>query len=194
MSPRVGLDQKMIIKVAAELADVEGIESITLSNIAKKLNVRPPSLFNHIQGLPSIKKELALLGMAKLFETLKDAAYNKTKDEAIIALAYAYVTFANEHPGLYQFTIKAPDTSEKELEDASNQIIALLNDILSDYGLSYEDKIHAIRTLRSILHGFSALEQMGAFGLQISIKESLQIMVEGYIQLLKRLAQKNTLT
>ncbi|MEL4026256.1 TetR-like C-terminal domain-containing protein [Lysinibacillus endophyticus] len=192
MSPRVGLDQKMIVNVAAQLADTEGVESITLANIAKKLNVRPPSLFNHIQGLPNVKKELALLGMTILYEKLKVASNNKRKDEAIFALADAYVNFVKEHPGLYQFTIKAPETDEKELEKVSNQIITLLSDILTAYGLSNEDKIHGIRALRSILHGFSSLVQMGAFGLQISVKDSFQLMIEGYIESLKRLAQKNT--
>lgn len=36
MSPRAGLHQKMIIEAAAEIADQEGINGVTLAALSKK--------------------------------------------------------------------------------------------------------------------------------------------------------------
>ena len=43
---RVGLDKKIVIRKAAELANEIGFEKITLKLLAENLNVQPPSLYN----------------------------------------------------------------------------------------------------------------------------------------------------
>lgn len=73
MSPRAGLHQKMIIEAAAEIADQEGINGVTLAALSKKMNVRPPSLYNHISGLQGIRTELAVSGLTKLFDQMADS-------------------------------------------------------------------------------------------------------------------------
>lgn len=42
MSPRIGLTQKMIVDAAAEIADQEGVNGVSLAALSKKMNVRPP--------------------------------------------------------------------------------------------------------------------------------------------------------
>lgn len=66
MSPRIGLTQKMIVDAAAEIADQEGVNGVSLAALSKKMNVRPPSLYNHINGLQAIRAELAVRGLTKL--------------------------------------------------------------------------------------------------------------------------------
>ncbi|RTQ93529.1 TetR/AcrR family transcriptional regulator [Lysinibacillus telephonicus] len=185
MSPRVGLDVKRIIETAAELVDKEGVDSLTLATIARKLNVRPPSLFNHIEGLHSIKRELSLYGLTLFYEKIEEASREKNKNEAIFSFAYAYIQFAREHPGIYELILRAPEPDDYELQAASSRIISLLSSCFSDYNLSEEYKIHAIRALRSILHGFSTLEQKAAFGLPVSIEKTFELMIQGFIDSIK---------
>lgn len=186
MSPRVGLDVKRIIQTAAELADSEGVDALTLATIARKLNVRPPSLFNHIEGLHSIKKELSLYGVTLLYEKLEEASKDKNENEAIFSIANAYIQFAREHPGIYELSLRAPEPDNQELQSASSRIISLLGSHLSHYDLTEEDKIHAIRALRSILHGFSTLEQKAAFGLPVSIEKTFELMIQGFVESIKK--------
>ena len=40
MSPRIGLDKQTLVMTAAEIADNEGVEGITLAALATKLGVR----------------------------------------------------------------------------------------------------------------------------------------------------------
>lgn len=187
MSPRVGLDLKTIVITAAELANQEGVEKITLATIARKLNVRPPSLFNHIKGLSSLKRELSLYGLTILLDDLKSASEGKQGDEAILAIANAYLLYTQKHPGVYELTIQAPERNDREMEEKSNQIITLLKHVLKGYQLTEEEMIHAIRGLRTILHGFSTLQQKGAFGLPVKLEDSYQLLISGFISSLHQM-------
>lgn len=179
--PRVGLDLKQIIETAAQIADEQGIEYVTLATIARKLHVRPPSLFNHVKGLPHIKRELSLYGVMKLHEKMDAAARGKVGEEAIFALADAYLTFTREHPGLYEYTIALPQPKDEEIEQEGNKIINLIIGALTVYQLTEENAIHAVRGLRSILHGFSSLEQKGGFGMPLKKEESLTLLLKAFL-------------
>ena len=58
-------------------------------------------------------------------------------------------------------------------------LIALL---LGSLGLTGDAALHAIRGLRSLLHGFVSLEMGGGFGLPLDLDESFQQMVVVYLQ------------
>lgn len=96
MSPRIGLTQKMIVDAAAEIADQEGVNGVSLAALSKKMNVRPPSLYNHINGLQAIRAELAVRGLTKLFDQMADSVTERKGDSAMLSLAHAYVDFAIE--------------------------------------------------------------------------------------------------
>ena len=55
--PKVGLEINEILEAAGEIADVHGMREVTLANLAKKLNIRPPSLYNHFEGLGGLRKK-----------------------------------------------------------------------------------------------------------------------------------------
>ncbi|MGV2686047.1 TetR family transcriptional regulator, partial [Clostridium perfringens] len=50
MSPRPGIDRLQLLQTAAELADQDGLHTVTLAALAGKLGVRSPSLYNHVDG------------------------------------------------------------------------------------------------------------------------------------------------
>jgi hypothetical protein len=57
--------------------------------------------------------------------------------------------------------------------------------ILSGYGLDRRSSLHAIRAMRSIVHGFSSLETARGFEIPMSIDESFGWLVETFIAGLK---------
>lgn len=190
MSPRIGLDLQTILKAATDLADEQGIDSVTLATLAKKLTIKPPSLYNHIDGLTGLKKKLALHGFEELYTRLANAAIGLSKDEAVHAVSKAYFSFARTHPGLYELTLSAPNPEEIEIELAGKKIVDLTVHILSAYGLEEQEVIHAVRGLRSILHGFSSLEQKGAFGLPLDLDKSLYLLIESYLAGIHKMKEK----
>ena len=54
MSTKKGLDSQTILNAAAELAEEKGLENISLLQVAEKLGVKPPSLYNHLRSLLSV--------------------------------------------------------------------------------------------------------------------------------------------
>lgn len=50
MSPRIGLTLPKIVETAAEIADTNGIQEVTLASVAQRLGIRSPSLYNHVKG------------------------------------------------------------------------------------------------------------------------------------------------
>lgn len=178
---RAGLDRAAVVRAAAALADAEGYEAVTLARLAAELSVRPPSLYNHIDGLDGLRRELALCGLTELHQCLSRATVGKAGDAALTALADAYRRFAHERPGLYPATLRAPDAGDAELNEVAEEVLAVILAVLAGYGLYGADALHATRGLRSLLHGFVALEAGGGFGLPLDLDESYRRLVAGYI-------------
>ncbi|WP_010097349.1 TetR/AcrR family transcriptional regulator [Ornithinibacillus scapharcae] len=185
--PRVGLKLNQIIQTAADIADRQGAEAVTMAAIARELSVRPPSLFNHVKGFAQVKRELTLYGVKKLHESMQVASNGMIGDEAIFALANSYLQFTREHPGLYEFTIALPQPRDEEIDQEGNKVINLLIEALRSYQLSEENALHAVRGFRSILHGFSSLEQKGGFGMPLKKDDSLNLVIKSFLIGLKQM-------
>lgn len=190
MSSRGRLVLQDILNKAAELADRSGVEAVTLAALAKELHIRPPSLYNHVDGLPGLRKKLALYGAEKLYQVLSEATIGRAKDEAVYSLGEAYLAFARKHPGLYELTLSAPDQEDTELQAVAEKIIALLLQVLKGYGLEDEPALHVVRGLRSIIHGFASLEQKEGFKLELDRDTSYRLLLKTYLAGLQTLETK----
>lgn len=189
MPARPGLDRAAVVRAAAELMDaaaVDGRREVTLAEIAARLGVRTPSLYNHIGGQEELRREVALFGVRELGDRIGRAAIGKSGDDAVRAIGAAYRAFAKERPGLYLATLRAPDPGNEALEAASEEILTVLRLVLEPYGLSGTDTVHAIRGLRSVLHGFVSLELAGGFGLPVDLEESFRRLLDVFISGLRR--------
>jgi AcrR family transcriptional regulator len=186
MSPRIGLDLSTILQTATEIADKDGLDAVTLATLAKKLGIRPPSLYNHIDGLHGLRKQLAVYGLEQLYNTLAQAAIGRSGDDAVHALGNAYVTFARTHPGLYEATLQAPDPQDTDLQRASQEIVSLTLRVLQAFDLDEETALHAVRAFRSMFHGFASLEQKGGFGLPLDHDVTLRFLIDTFLAGLQR--------
>lgn len=178
--PKVGLELTEILAAAAELADQFGMQEVTLANLAKKLGIRPPSLYNHFDGLGGLRKKMAIYGIYRLYEVLAQAAIGVSGDEAVLTISKAYVDFARKHPGVYEATLMAPDMEDEDVQHAGSKVVDLTVRVLQAYRLEGDTAIHAVRGLRSILHGFSSLEQSGGFKMAVDLNESLEIIIKAF--------------
>jgi AcrR family transcriptional regulator len=186
LSPRRGLDLLTIVEEAAAIADEHGIEEVTLASLAQKLGVRSPSLYNHVSGLNGLRIQLAVYGLKKLTAAIHEALEDQSGDEAIHAIAAAYIAFARKHPGLYELTLRSPDADEAEYAAAGQHLVDLLVQTLSFYKLDRDQSIHIVRGLRSFMHGFASIEQKGGFGMPHAIDESLKMTIQTYLNGLRQ--------
>jgi AcrR family transcriptional regulator len=182
MAKRVGIDREAVIRAAAKIADEHGWDALTLARLAKKLRIRSPSLYNHVGGLEGVRRELKLLALRDLNATLSRAAVGKSRDEAVRGLAAAYRAFVKRHPGTYAATMVAAPKDDPAMEAAAGQIVETILSVLSGYGLERREGIHAIRALRSTVHGFAALEIAGGFGIPLDVDKSFEWLVSALLK------------
>lgn len=181
MSPRMGLDLPTVLQAAAELADEQGLDSVTLLALAKQLNVRSPSLYNHVNGLPELRVQLAVHGLQLLKERLSPASSEISPETRVRLVGEAYVAFAREHPGLYQATLRAPNAQHPAYHEAAKELSDVVFQCLREFNLEGDALIHAVRGLRSVLHGFASLEQAGGFGLPVMLDLSLRETIDTFL-------------
>jgi len=195
MPPRPGLDKRRVVSAAADLVNQEGIQALSLSRLARQLGVRTPSLYNHVDGLPGLYRELALLNTHQLGERLGNAAIGKSGPQALAAIAQAYRAYIKEFPGLYLASLRASGTQEPvdtELQAAEARVVEVALAVMASFGLKGEDGLHAVRGLRSVVHGFATLEVAGGFGLPLDCDESFRRMVDILIHGLQQKAKEDT--
>jgi AcrR family transcriptional regulator len=178
---RQGIDANVILQAAAQLADRDGIEQVTLAALAAQLNIKTPSLYNHIAGLPGLRKQLTLHGLQLLKESIMHATLGKSGDDAIFAAGIAYVSFARRHPGLYEATTVAPDKTDSDIQSAADDFVRMLLRILDAYKLDEKEALHTVRAIRSMVHGFATLEARGGFAMQLDRDESLHHLLNTYL-------------
>ena len=186
MSPRIGLDAEVVLDAASQIADSEGLEAVTLKRVASELGIRSPSLYNHVEGLSGLRRGLHLRGLRMVAADLRWAAVGATGDEALRAVCSAQRAMARQHPGLYgaiQPSVHRQDVDD-ELLSAGLEVLRVLEAVLRSYDIDGDDAVHAIRGLRSALHGFVTLEAAGAFGMAQDVDQSfdrlIALLAEGF--------------
>jgi AcrR family transcriptional regulator len=169
--PRIGLDSEAVVAAAAELADAEGLEALTLARLAARLGIRAPSLYAHVDGLEDLRLRLAARGARELGSALQEAATGRAGRDALEAVADTYRAYARAHLGSYralQFVGQTPEGAQ-----AVNVVLA----VLRGYGLDGDDGIHATRIVRAALHGFVELEAGGGFQVPLSLDQTFGRLV-----------------
>ena len=188
MPPKAGLNKAIIVQAAADLVNTEGVDGLTLNRLANKLGVQTPSLYNHIDGLPGLQRELSLLNAHRLGDRLEKAAVGKSGPEAIRQVAQAYRAYIKDNPGVYLSSLRASGSlpqGDEALEAEEDRIVEIGLAVVASFGLNGEAGLHAVRGLRSVVHGFATLEIAGGFGLPLDCDESFQRLVQMLISALQ---------
>jgi AcrR family transcriptional regulator len=190
MTHKRTLDTAAVVRAAGEIADQVGLDQLTLALVAQKLNIRVPSLYNHVDGLAGLRQALALAGAQQCIDSLRKATVGKAGREALLSFMLAYRAFAQEHPGLYAISVAAPRVEASALYAVAQELLELMGILLAPYQLDQEQAYHCMRGIRSFIHGFVMLEAAGGFGMPISLDQSFQVMAEVFIDGIERLGKR----
>jgi AcrR family transcriptional regulator len=181
---RKGVTTEAVVEAAAQLADADGLERLTLVRLAAALRIQPSSLFNHIAGLGELRRLLQLRGLREMAARVGRTAVGRAGDDAVLATAVAMRQFAHEHPGLYAASLPAPTQDaarDPELNAAAAEFVGTFFDAMRQYGYEGEEAVHVVRGLFSTVHGFIMLERAGTFGMPVDPDASFQWLVRRYI-------------
>jgi Transcriptional regulator len=189
MATRTRLTKTAVVQAAAELINAEGSDALSLNRLAEKLDIRTPSLYNHVDGLPGLQRELAVMNAKLIADRLSEAAIGKSGTELFMDVAQAFRNYVKEFPGLYMSTLRSsanqavPDQNLRHEEERAVKIGLV---VMASLGLQGEDAIHALRAFRSMVHGFATLEVAGGFGMPQDCDESFRRLVQALAAGLQR--------
>jgi len=175
--PRRGLDRAQVVDAAVALADAEGLEAVTLARVAHALGVKPPSLYNHVDGRDALVRSITLRSLRELTDEIRRAATGRAGQDALRAVARAQLAYAREHPGRYAATVAAPAGGDDEHTAAADEAVTVLTAALAGLEREGDDAVHAIRALRSAVHGFAAIEAAGGFALAVDRDASFEYLI-----------------
>ena len=166
-----------MVAEALRIADTDGLGEVTLARVAAALDVRAPSLYNHVDGRDGLLRLLALRSLSELTDVLRDAAVGRAREDATRAIAHAYRDYARRHPGGYAALQRAPGPGDEELAAAAGRVLDVLLAVLAGWGLEGDRAVHHIRVIRSALHGFVTLEAEAGFGLPLDLDRSFELLI-----------------
>jgi AcrR family transcriptional regulator len=179
-----GLTTDAVIDAAMALVESDGAAALTLSRVARELGVKPPSLYNHVEGLDDLRRGVGIRVVEDLGRRLGAAAMGRTGRPALRAVAGELRSYAATHPALYEVS------AQMRIEDEAFAVVSLravepVMAILRGFDLAEEETIHAARTLRASLYGFVSLERAGGFGLDVDVDASFEWLVDCLAQTLE---------
>ncbi|MFI9284496.1 TetR/AcrR family transcriptional regulator [Streptomyces werraensis] len=162
MAPRAGLTAERLTRAGATLADEVGFDQVTVSELARRFDVKVASLYSHVRNSHDLKTRIALLALEELADRAADALAGRAGKDALVALANVYRDYAREHPGRYaaaQFRLD-PETAAA---GAGVRHAKMTRALLRGYALDEPDQTHAVRLLGSVFHGYVSIEMGGGF-------------------------------
>lgn len=171
-------NEGLIIETSVKLANIIGLENLSLKMIAEELNIKSPSLYNHISSLEDIKEKLMIYGWKQIEERMIDSAVGVSGYEALKNMCYVFYDYATNNKGVFTAMLWYNKYESIEKRHTTRRLFDVLFKIMKSLNISDDNINHSIRTLRSFLEGFSLLVNNEAFGNPISIKESFDLSLE----------------
>ena len=166
--------KEAVIKATSDLADEKGLNNVSLKAVAQKLNIRTPSLYNHIESLDNLLLEVAHNGMRDMNERMMKIAVGKIGKEAIKLVSIEYLNYMIEHPGVYE-------TIQWAVWHGTEETATIFNNYLN------KDKtLEILNMLTGIIHGYTTLQLGNAFSasdkVRFELAEAIDTLLVGIFQ------------
>src|SRR6201991_1758308 len=157
------LSRDSIVNAALTFLDREGWDALTINALATQLGTKGPSLYNHVDSLQDLRRTVRMRVVGDIIDMLNTVGQGRTRDDAVMAMASAYRSYAHHHPGRYSAFTRMPlDGDDPEFTDATRAAAAPVIAVLASYGLDGEDAFYVALEFWSAMHGFVLLEMTGA--------------------------------
>jgi AcrR family transcriptional regulator len=172
------LSREIIVSAALTFLDREGWDALTINALATQLGTKGPSLYNHVDSLDDLRRTVRMRVIDDILQMLSTVAAGRTRDDAVMAMASAYRSYAHHHPGRYSAFTRMPlGGDDPEFTTASHAAAAPVIDVLASYDLDGGSAFYAALEFWAALHGFVLLEMTGVMDV-VGGKDSRAVKVD----------------
>jgi len=147
---RIPLSKERILKTALDLADQEGLDSLTMRQLAQCLGVEAMSLYKHVANKDALLDEMVESVVAEMGMADPAAEWKA----ALLERARTLRRVLNQHPWAAQLIESRSSIGPQRLRYNDRMI-----GILRTAGFSIELAFHAMIALTSYVYGFAILEE-----------------------------------
>jgi AcrR family transcriptional regulator len=177
-------DRGHVVAAAIACLEADGPDALSLSAVARRMGIKPPSLYNHVRNADDLAWALTIEGNRQLTDAL-EAAINDifAPHDVLFALALATRTWAQQNPALYTvMTRTKPQNDHPEYRPVLVRALRLFQRPLGLLGVRGDEAIHTIRGLRAAMHGFVTLENVGQFQMGQDTEASYRWLIEATLR------------
>jgi AcrR family transcriptional regulator len=174
-----------IVHAARHILEADGLEQLTMAQVARAVGVRPPSLYKHVRDRGELMRLIGNDAVAELLARLGDTASSGDPRADLAAIARAHRAFAHDYPETYQLLWgRIPD--EWRIDAQLN--VRVSEPVLAAAGAlaGAADTLVAARTFVAWAQGFVSMELAGAFRLGGDVDAAFDYGVERLIDALDR--------
>ncbi len=177
----------LIIEMAMDILNSEGIDGITIRNIASRIEYSPPVIYSHYQNKDALTDQLIIIGFNKLLERIISG--KRDSGSPTLKLEYMfrnYIEFALENKPLYLLmSRRIAESSVDRIKNKADEFSALLkaeiqNMILVKKNTFQVDDIYF--GMISLVHGIVSVCYASE---EYSIKDrdvAVRIMIKGFLE------------
>ncbi|MFJ8774341.1 TetR/AcrR family transcriptional regulator [Streptomyces microflavus] len=159
--------QRLIVATARELAEEQGWDAVTTRRLAERIEYSQPVLYSHFRGKREIIGAVALEGATEMAAAVRAAASAADTPRArvtALALALAYLDFAERHPAVYDAMFQLDGGLAFAQEDTPEPLKDAFAALLESLGEVAGDGVHPglfTEVFWAALHGLATLTRAG---------------------------------
>lgn len=147
------LDRDTLIAAAAELADTNGWNELTMSKVAEMVNRHVSSLYSHVDDLDALRREVVLLAVTEIGDVVWEASIGRSGADALTAIAQAERNFARLHPGRMAALRAHLGVDDSEFRNQALRIAVPIRTVLASFGLNERQVAIAHRVFSATVRG-----------------------------------------
>jgi AcrR family transcriptional regulator len=159
------MDRTSVIEAACVLADKEGFGNLSLASLSASLGRHASSLYNHVDGLDGLRRDVTIQALRELSEELRAAVLGRGGPAGLRAIAGVYRSFAEQKPGRFEALSTwrhRTDVPDKEITSAFLPGVDAIHAVMTSFGLEGDGVDFATRAFVSAIVGFVQIS-VGAF-------------------------------
>ena len=107
-----------VLSAARDMLDEVGWDRINMVALAERVGLKGPSLYNHVENIDDLRRELWMMVVREMGEEIRDAVLGLSGDDAVRAMATAYRKYAHQHPRRYTLPVSIPGLKGPDIADA----------------------------------------------------------------------------
>jgi AcrR family transcriptional regulator len=97
-----------ILDAAREMFVQDGVEAVTMREIAKRIEYTPTAIYHHFRDKQALIEELCLIDFRGLAQAFQKIGRIEDPVERLRRIGLAYMDYALEHPSHYRFMFMTP--------------------------------------------------------------------------------------